>query len=183
MSTFLPLFPLGIVAFPGEQVNLHIFEPRYKQLILECSAQETTFGISPHLNGRMMPVGTEMKLLEIVKVYPDGEMDIRTLGIRKYFIEKFQKVVDDKLYSGAQVMFADHDQTEGEPELKSLVVSLLDKFSSMLNVEKTLHHGVEHFQSYLCGHYIGLSADQEYTLLSLSDENERLNFIRHHWKK
>ena len=44
MARFIPLFPLNIVVFPGEKLNLHIFEPRYKQLVNECYATGTTFG-------------------------------------------------------------------------------------------------------------------------------------------
>ena len=51
MTNFIPIFPLSIVAFPGEQVNLHIFEPRYRQLIRECFDAQKQFGIPvvPHV--------------------------------------------------------------------------------------------------------------------------------------
>jgi hypothetical protein len=182
MTAFLPLFPLNIVAYPGEQVNLHIFEPRYKQLIQECNHNGSTFGISPHINGRLMTIGTEMQLTEIVKMYENGEMDIRTLGSRKYSLEKFIKVVQGKLYSGADVQFLE-TEPPGDWGLREEVVNLLDQLSGMLEVEKSLHEGVENFISYQCGHYIGLSVEEEYTLLSLNSENERLNFLRNQLQK
>ena len=46
MARFLPLFPLNIVVFPGEKLNLHIFEPRYKKLILDCLANDGLSGIA-----------------------------------------------------------------------------------------------------------------------------------------
>ncbi|MEO1628994.1 MAG: LON peptidase substrate-binding domain-containing protein, partial [Bacteroidota bacterium] len=45
-----PLFPLKLVVYPGEQLNLHIFEPRYKQLIRECEQNKVTFGIPAFIN-------------------------------------------------------------------------------------------------------------------------------------
>ena len=45
MTNFIPIFPLGIVVYPGESLNLHIFEPRYKQLISECHAGKKTFDV------------------------------------------------------------------------------------------------------------------------------------------
>ena len=42
MTNFIPIFPLGIVVYPGEELNLHIFEPRYKQLIKECYEAKKT---------------------------------------------------------------------------------------------------------------------------------------------
>lgn len=179
MTAFLPLFPLGIIAYPGEQVNLHIFEPRYKQLIQECHELNAPFGITPHIGGRLMPVGTEMQISELVKLYDNGEMDIRTIGLRKYLLEKFNKVVEGKLYSGAHVQFLE-PELPGNMSLREEVIVLLDRFSEMLDVEKSLHEGQENFMSYQCGHYIGLTTEQEYTLLSLSNEDERLLFLKNH---
>ena len=77
----LPQFPLKIVVFPGEQLNLHIFEPRYKQLINECEAEDRTFGIPAFIEKRVMEIGTEVRLEKIVKRHLNGEMDIRTRGV------------------------------------------------------------------------------------------------------
>ena len=77
-AQFLPLFPLNVVAFPGEQLNLHIFEPRYKQLIAEIAQTNGTFGIPLFVNGRVAEYGTEMQLTNIEKVHPNGEIDIKT---------------------------------------------------------------------------------------------------------
>ncbi len=87
--SLLPLFPLQIVAYPGESVNLHIFEPRYKQLINEVDAEGKTFGITPYISKKMMQFGTEMELLEIVNRKPNGELDIRTRGVGIYKLNEF----------------------------------------------------------------------------------------------
>lgn len=71
MGQKLPLFPLKLVAFPGEQLNLHIFEPRYKQLIKDIETSKGTFGIAVYLD-KLMPFGTEVELEEVSKVYDDG---------------------------------------------------------------------------------------------------------------
>ena len=57
MTDFLPLFPLKLVAFPGEELNLHIFEPRYKQLIREFEQNGTTFGIPTFLDNKVLDFG------------------------------------------------------------------------------------------------------------------------------
>ena len=64
----LPLFPLQLVVYPGEKLNLHIFEPRYKQLIQECQEQGTTFGIPAFIDSEIMSIGTEIELLKIEKI-------------------------------------------------------------------------------------------------------------------
>ena len=75
-SLFLPLFPLRLVAFPGEDLNLHIFEPRYKELIQECDEKGITFGLPPFIDDKMQTFGTvDPKVLaekgkETLKVFP-----------------------------------------------------------------------------------------------------------------
>ena len=71
----LPFFPLQSIFFPGETVPLHIFEPRYKQLIADCRANAITFGIPVFINN-VMEYGTEVQLVEVVNTYEGGEMDI-----------------------------------------------------------------------------------------------------------
>jgi Lon protease-like protein len=80
MQKFIPIFPLNLVAFPGEVINLHIFEPRYQQLIRECCEEEKMFGIPVVENNRMLDYGTEMELVKIQKEYPNGEMDVKVKG-------------------------------------------------------------------------------------------------------
>ena len=58
MINFVPIFPLGIVVYPGEELNLHIFEPRYKQLVEECAALKKPFGIPSVVDSRMSELGT-----------------------------------------------------------------------------------------------------------------------------
>ena len=67
-----------MVVFPGEKVNLNIFESRYKQLINECLKEGKTFGIPFYNKDRLMPIMAEIELLEISKVYADGKLDVKT---------------------------------------------------------------------------------------------------------
>ncbi|MCU0326286.1 MAG: LON peptidase substrate-binding domain-containing protein [Spirosomaceae bacterium] len=82
----LPFFPLNLVAYPHEDLNLHIFEPRYRQLINECLETGQTFGIPPFINNRLLGYGTEMKVVELSKRYENGRMDIKTRGLRIFRI-------------------------------------------------------------------------------------------------
>ncbi|HET9823746.1 MAG TPA: LON peptidase substrate-binding domain-containing protein, partial [Chitinophagaceae bacterium] len=68
MTNFIPIFPLSIVVYPGEDLNLHVFEPRYKQLINECNAQKKQFGIPTVLDKRLQDYGSLVELVEISKV-------------------------------------------------------------------------------------------------------------------
>ncbi len=81
MTNFIPIFPLSIVVFPGENLNLHIFEPRYKQLINDCITNQKPFGIPTVLKENVAEMGTLVQIKEVTKVYDDGRMDIKTEGM------------------------------------------------------------------------------------------------------
>jgi Lon protease-like protein len=68
MTNFIPIFPLALVVYPGEKLNLHIFEPRYKQLIIECFHAKKTVGIPVVMNNKLSEKGTLMEVIEISKV-------------------------------------------------------------------------------------------------------------------
>src|SRR6202042_3914216 len=108
MTNFIPIFPLSIVVYPGESLNLHIFEPRYKQLINECHAEGKPFGIPTVINDKVSEMGTLMNITEIVSTSENGEMDIKTEGISVFRILEVIKRVPEKLYSGAIVNYPEN---------------------------------------------------------------------------
>src|SRR6185437_15095525 len=93
MTNFIPVFPLGIVVYPGETVNLHIFEPRYKQLINECFTDGKPFGIPTVIDNKLNEMGTLVRITEIVKVHDSGELDIRTVGLRVFRVLELIKAI------------------------------------------------------------------------------------------
>src|SRR5690606_37970950 len=102
MSIFLPLFPLNLVAYPGESLNLHIFEPRYKQLIGDCLQSQANFGIPSFVHNKI-EFGTEVLIDKVVKEYEDGRMDIKTIGTAIFKVENFINPLEGKLYAGGEV--------------------------------------------------------------------------------
>ena len=76
----IPLFPLNVVLFPGEQLPLHIFEPRYRRMVRECLDAKAPFGMLLALPNGVVRVGCTAEILEVVKRYEDGRMDIVTVG-------------------------------------------------------------------------------------------------------
>ena len=76
----LPLFPLEVVLLPGTPLPLHIFEPRYKEMIRECLANNAPFGVVRALEEGVAEVGCSAEIVSVTKEYPDGRMDILTVG-------------------------------------------------------------------------------------------------------
>ncbi len=175
----LPLFPLQTVVFPGEHLSLHIFEERYQQLINDCEENHISFGIPTFINNKI-DYGTEVRLEKIVKRYPNGESDIICLGTRIFRVTNFYQQYPGKLYAGGEVEFlGDDDNTEEELQ-KELLRNI-----TILYVELTIENPPVFdipFVSYQVAHKIGLALHQEYHLLTLRNELERLNYLIAHLK-
>jgi len=180
MTNFIPVFPLGIVVYPGETVNLHIFEPRYKQLVNECYKEDKPFGIPTVIDNRLSEMGTLVKIIELVKVYDNGEMDIRTQGIRVFRVLEMIKTVPDKLYSGAIVNYPENVEGPGKRELMQKVVNAIRELHRLLNITKDFHKPDTELAAYDFAHHAGLSLQEEYELLGLLREEQRQEYLKRH---
>ena len=135
MTNFVPIFPLGIVVYPGENLNLHIFEPRYKQLINECHAENKLFGIPAVIDNRMQDYGTLVQIIEITTVHENGEMDIKTQGVKVFRVLEVIREIPDKLYSGAIVNYP-NNLTYGNAEVMRRVINSIRELHKLLNITK-----------------------------------------------
>lgn len=183
MINFIPIFPLGIVVYPGESLNLHIFEPRYKQLIAECFAEKKMFGIPAVINNHLNEMGTLAEIVEITSVYDNGEMDIKTVGIKVFRVLEVIKQVPDKLYSGAIVKYPENREDGGKRDLMSKVVKAMRELHSHLKVQKEFKKTDEELTSYDIAHHAGLSLEEEYELLGLLQEVQRQEYLKRHLAK
>jgi len=183
MINFIPIFPLGIVVYPGESLNLHIFEPRYKQLITECFAEKKMFGIPAVINNHLNEMGTLAEIVEITSVYDNGEMDIKTVGVKVFRVLEVIKQVPDKLYSGAIVKYPENMEDGGKRDLMNKVVKAMRELHSHLKVQKEFKKADEELTSYDIAHHAGLSLEQEYELLGLLKEVQRQEYLKRHLAK
>lgn len=177
---YLPFFPLNLVAFPGESVNLHIFEERYKQLVGECQAEEKPFGIPAYINKRI-EYGTEVYVTKVVKKYEDGRMDITTRASRVFKVMSFMNPVGGKLYAGGEVFFLDNID-DGIPEMRAEMASLIQELYDVMNIVKKVDVDVD-ITTFDIGHRIGLSLEQEYELVQMEKESQRQDMVIRHLKK
>jgi Lon protease-like protein len=182
MTKFLPIFPLNIVVYPGQMLNLHIFEPRYKQLIAECQQDGKTFGIPSVFKDTLNEYGTEMEVLEIAKTYDNGELDIKTKGLKVFRIMEVLREVPDKLYSAAVVYELEQappDTARPNPTL----LDLLDRLHELLGTGLKVSQKFENAVSFDLVQYAAMSPEDQYRLLIASSEKARQWFIIEHLKK
>ncbi len=173
----LPLFPLQSVFFPGETVPLHVFEERYKQLIHDCRNEAITFGIPVFINN-MISFGTEVQLVEVVTTYEGGEMDVVCVARQVFRIVSFEAEMEGKLYAGGDVEFLDM-QNDADDKLRKEVLQKIEELYGLMDVPFTKIPSKQ-FNSYLLAHKMGLSFEQEYQLLKIPKETDRLLFIKDH---
>ena len=76
----IPLFPLNVVLLPGADLPLHIFEPRYRQMVKTCLEEKSEFGMLLSLPNGVARVGCTAEIRAVVNRYDDGRMDILTVG-------------------------------------------------------------------------------------------------------
>jgi Lon protease-like protein len=184
MTNFIPLFPLSIVVYPGERLNLHIFEPRYKQLINECYTGAKPFGIPAIINNKLNEMGTRVGITEIVHINETtGEMDIKTKGLSVFRILEIIKQVPEKLYSGAIVNYPENTENWSNRELMQKVITTIRKLHQLLNISKDFLKPDNELTSYDLAHHAGLSLEEEYELLSLLREEQRQEYLKRHLGK
>ena len=179
MTNFIPIFPLALVVYPGEALNLHIFEPRYKQLILDCKQANKPFGIPAVINDKMGDLGTLVEIVEITELYESGEMDIKTRGLEVFHILEVVKEVPNKLYHGAIVNYP-KNSTASNPVLMNKVVETIHQLHLILKLDKAYKKPTAELRSYDVAHHAGLSLEGEYELLGLFHEMQRQEYLKQH---
>lgn len=182
MGIYLPLFPLGLVVYPGEQLRLHIFEERYKELIHVCQSEGHTFGIPAVIDRQLAEVATEVRILSLDKRYANGEMDINTEGVQRFHIQRFDKISPGHLFPGGEGEWLD-DTLTSTPDMRAAVQTQLEALHQALGITKQFPDNQHQPLSYRIGHHIGMSLKQEYELLTLPSEGERLAYILEHLER
>lgn len=182
MINFIPIFPLGIVVYPGEKLNLHIFEERYKQLVNVSFTEKKPFGIPVVINDKVAETGTLVTITETAKRYEDGRMDVRAQGMNIFKILEIIKSVPDRLYSGAIVDYPTTTDAKNALTMQR-VVAAVRELHKLLKVNKDFKKPDEELLSYDIAHHAGLSLEEEYELLGLPHESQRLEYLKRHLKK
>lgn len=98
----IPLFPLDVVLLPEAVLPLHIFEPRYREMVRRCLAEFLEFGVVQQKEQGIVAVGCTAEITQMLKEYDDGRMDLLTLGRRPF---RIREVVEEKSYFEADVEF------------------------------------------------------------------------------
>lgn len=179
----LAIFPLQVIVFPGEQLNLHVFEQRYRDLFKDLkNNKDMRFGIPPVVNNEIYGLGCRLKLVSIIKEYPNGEMDIISEGIDIFTINQIIPKYLDKTYAAADVEIFEDDPTYNLIRLEVLK-DLYNDFQALLTQQKKIKKIKPEIYSFQIAHYAGLNENQKLELLGLESEEERQEILITHFEK
>ena len=119
--TEIGLFPLNLVLVPGEQAPLHIFEPRYRELISECLDFGNDFGLLLEDDEGMREVGTRCKVIEVIDRFPDGRLNVVVEALERF---QLLEVTDGRTFRTAEVeTLPDESDTPLEDEVEEVLAA------------------------------------------------------------
>jgi uncharacterized protein len=170
VSALLPLFPLEVVLFPETAMPLHIFEPRYKEMIGECLSERQPFGVVRAKENSLAEIGCSAEIIAVTKKYEDGNLDIVTEGRQRFRIER---VDHERSFLQAEVVFFE-DEAENTAVESEQVLQLYADIVQLLGGDP-LEEEVERRQlSFHLAATLPLDLDFKQTLLGLRSETERI---------
>jgi len=130
----IPLFPLNVVLLPGATLPLHIFEPRYRQMVRRCVEEKCEFGVLLALPKGIVRVGCSAEITEVMKRYNDGRMDVLTVGRSPFRIVDLvngEGYANDELLEG-DVDFLDDREDRTDARTKNDLMQLYEVCHTLL---------------------------------------------------
>ena len=174
----LPLFPLEIVVFPGAPLPLHIFEPRYKEMIGECLSQERPFGMVRAKENALSAIGCSARILNIIKKYEDGRMDIAAEGAQRFEIIQ---VNQERSFLQAEVSFFDDEPSIVSKSAADTVVQLHEQLFAVMGQSVEVDRDAA-LLSYRLARDLPVDLDFKQTLLEMKSEAERVEILTEYYR-
>jgi len=174
LDALLPLFPLEVVLLPGTPLPLHIFEPRYKEMIGECLAEHRTFGVVRAVDQGLADVGCTAEIITVVKEYPDGRLDLVTEGRRRFEVVR---VNQERSFLQAEVLMIDDEPGIASQADASRAVALHSELLAIAGAQQDLSAADPLLLSFYLTGSLPLDLDFKQKLLALRSETERIRLL------
>jgi Lon protease-like protein len=172
--TLLPLFPLDLVLLPGVPLPLHIFEPRYKEMIAECLEQKKPFGIVRASEEGVAGIGCTAEIVSVTKKYDDGRMDILARGVNRFEV---LEVNQERSFLQAEVMVVEDEPGEPSTQMIEQAVRLHAEIAKLAGSESGSAGEGGSNLSFLLAGSLPLDLDFKQNLLTTLSEEKRLEAV------
>jgi Lon protease-like protein len=177
-----PLFPLGLVALPGELVPLHIFEDRYRRMIERClrteaDAPEREFGIVWLSDEELKEIGCACEIERVLERMDDGRMNILVRGTRPFRLLERQHELP---YPAGVVEFLEDETLEKEDAQAPLAARARELYSELVEqaTDRQLREPeLSRMDAYAMAGTVEFATDAKQELLELRSESERLRLL------
>ncbi len=170
-SPLLPLFPLDVVLFPDTPLPLHIFEPRYKEMIGECLEQKLMFGVVRAKENALAEIGCTAEIVAVTKKYDDGRLDIVAEGRRRFQV---RNVNHERSFLQGEVVFFEDEPGPPKSDDVQRAVNLHGQIMQLLAGEAGPPDPEDPQLSFHLAGTLPLDLDFKQTLLGLRSESERV---------
>ncbi len=170
----LPLFPLEVVLLPGTPLPLHIFEPRYKEMIRECLENDAPFGVIRALEEGIAEVGCTAEIITVTKEYPDGRLDLITEGRQRFEVLELNQ---ERSFLRAEVLMVPDEPAVAVAEEKVRAVQLHLEILSLAGAVQDLRAADQNQLSFYLAGSLPIDLDFKQKLLVMRSENERLRVV------
>jgi ATP-dependent Lon protease len=172
--TELGLFPLGLVLLPGERMPLHIFEPRYRELIGECLAEERPFGIVLADDSGLREVGTEASVIEVLERFDDGRLNVVIEGRERF---RVVEITSGRSFQTGEVEgVADQDVDVDEQDAER-AMELFRELRELVGSDVEEPESGDPALSFALASRVDFGLDPKQRLLELTSETERLTIV------
>jgi Lon protease-like protein len=170
----LPLFPLDVVLLPGTPLPLHIFEPRYKELISECRATGAPFGVVRALDQGIAEIGCTAEIVSVTKEYEDGRLDLVTQGRSRFEVLELNQ---ERAFLRAEVLFVpDESDVPSQDDVARAVDTHREILKLAGAVQDLSSTDRDSLSFYLAGS-LPLDLDFKQKLLAMRSERERMQAV------
>jgi Lon protease-like protein len=170
----LPLFPLDVVLLPGTPLPLHIFEPRYKEMIGECLAQNAPFGVIRALEEGIAEVGCTAEIITVTKQYPDGRMDLISEGRKRFEVLELNQ---DRSFLRAEILLVTDETGAPATEDQVRAIQLHLEILSLAGAVQDLSTADQNALSFYLAGSLPLDLDFKQKLLAMRSEGLRIRAV------
>jgi Lon protease-like protein len=169
-----PLFPLGLVALPGELIPLHIFEERYKTMMSECLEQDKEFGIVWMSDDGLRDIGCACEIERVLERMDDGRMNLLARGTRPFRVLERQGHL---AYPAGVIEFVEDRVDTPDPELVGGAHAAYADLVKRATDRQPENEDLDQMSAYDMAATVDFGLDAKQGLLDLRSENARLRLV------
>jgi len=175
--SLLPLFPLDLVLFPGTPLPLHVFEPRYKEMIGECLAEHALFGVVRALELGIAEVGCTAEIIAVAKKYSDGRLDLVVEGRSRFEVLELNQ---ERSFLRAEIMPIPDEPGVPAQADTDRAIRLLGEILTLAGAEQETPDSTQDALSYRLAGSLPLDLDFKQKLLAMRSESQRMQTLASH---